>query len=46
MDIKDTNPIVKPKENEGAALPPIVEEYYDLCRWILAKVTKFQKELI
>lgn len=46
MDIKDTNPIVKPKENEGAALPPIVEGYYDLCRWILEKGSKSRKELI
>ncbi len=46
MESKNKNPIGNPKENEGAALPPIVEEYYDLCRWILAKVSKFQKDIL
>jgi hypothetical protein len=44
MESKNKHSISNPKENEGAALPPIVEEYYDLCRWILAKVSKFQKD--
>ena len=44
------NEIMESKNNkkdvihEAALLPPIVEEYYDLCKWILEKVSKFQKD--
>lgn len=41
MDSKNNKQELIQKE---PLLPPIVEEYYDLCRWILAKVSKFQKD--
>jgi len=28
----------------GADLPPIVEQYYEFCVWLLPKVSKFQKD--
>ncbi|MEX0635558.1 MAG: four helix bundle protein [Ferruginibacter sp.] len=33
------------QENTNALqLPPIVEEYYEFCVWLLPKVSKFQKD--
>ena len=32
------------KEEGGFQYPPIVERYYEFCRWLLPKVSKFQKD--
>jgi len=34
----------KQVNNREIQLPPIVEEYYEFCVWLLPKVSKFQKD--
>ena len=29
---------------EGVEMPPIVEQYYEFCAWLLPKVSKFEKD--
>ena len=32
------------KAAEGVEMPPIVEQYYEFCAWLLPKVSKFEKD--
>ena len=32
------------KEQDSFQYPPIVEHYYEFCKWLLPKVSKFQKD--
>jgi hypothetical protein len=32
------------KAMEGLEMPPVVEQYYEFCAWLLPKVSKFEKD--
>jgi len=34
----------KQEDYKAIQLPPIVEQYYEFCVWLLPKVSKFKKD--